>query len=366
MPENDRDSGKFTANFHIDPLERFIRRLPERPYCGHAKWSKVILPKTSAIQFAYIQVNTTKTLTYLVFDLDYEGGAVEHEKAGLPPPTFLVLNRANFHCHSIYELIDSIPVWRATKPTKVLLKHVVRSYTDALRADRCITTQRLIVKNPLAKEDWQVAVYGRPYSLTELAQFTTSNQLTKAHSSPNLRAKPFQEISDPASRNCSLFEFQRRRAYQVVPATSSHASLSAWIEQDLACVNNREMKNHPKKVPLSLTELRSLAKSIAGFCWRKRNEIRQIVRGHDKNSGIMGLPKMQGLSRTEYKREKKRRQRQGALYTAGMKKNATEAKIRAAVAELMETDEGVTVSAIARLANISSRTVRRYSRLWKE
>ncbi|MFA0045102.1 replication initiation protein, partial [Vibrio sp. 10N.261.51.A1] len=61
-------------------------------------------PKTTAIKKKYLQVNQPKLVTYLIFDIDRQGGVLAWCDNDLPTPCWTSKNPENAHAHIAYRL----------------------------------------------------------------------------------------------------------------------------------------------------------------------------------------------------------------------------------------------------------------------
>jgi len=201
----------------FDPLKDFEERLPYTPSCGSSKRIECILPKEEAETFPYVQINCL-SIGYLCFDLDYYGAAMRPQDMDIPGPTLTMIAKDSGHAHLLYELYDPVPR-KHTEATKALLRDVIFGHREMLCADKCITTQKQLVKNPLSPA-WDVLPGHKPFSLSELAE-SIPDELKKKnrHEMPSvrepMRVKPFEETLVSYSRNCSLFDSVRFYAYSM-------------------------------------------------------------------------------------------------------------------------------------------------------
>lgn len=81
-------------------------RLPLKPYCSNNKTASNIRTLKTALGCSHIQFNPTHLLCWLVFDLDFDGRAVQldraayhYEDVGAPAPNIIVINVGNGHAH---------------------------------------------------------------------------------------------------------------------------------------------------------------------------------------------------------------------------------------------------------------------------
>lgn len=337
------------------PLTDFEARLPERPYCSGSKSFAYIRPREEAKKLPYIQVNYPR-LDYLCFDCDYEWSEFQAEEVDIPGPTITAINRDNGHAHLFYQVLDPVPRYHSPA-TKMLLDDVIFVYNLMLRADKCITTQKQLVKNALSPR-WEVLEGYKPFTLSELAEYIPEDLrwVSKAFEKPEetLTVKPFEETLDPGSRNRSLFNSARFYAYSVVSEHGSYESLFSDVLDHIHKLNDGEIpKYFPEKI-LSLNELKRTAKSIAGFTWDKRSRFRSV------DNGAMGFEPIEGLSRTQYEAEVKRRRRLSAERTHDLEREETRKKLGRGVYLCLKRGLELTPGNIGAAGRVSRKTVYRH------
>ena len=108
-------------------LTGFEKTLPRRPYVSEDPrlYGICIRPKRIAIRSAYLQVNPPWRLNFLAFDVDRIGAAFAAYDAGLPPPTYIVLNQKSGHAHFLYQL--EVPVRRDRNSAALLAEEYLRA-----------------------------------------------------------------------------------------------------------------------------------------------------------------------------------------------------------------------------------------------
>lgn len=331
---------------------RLYENLPRRPYCGSGKRIECILPKEKAVEKRYIQINHPLLIRHIVFDLDYEGSAFSWDEQNLPPFTFTVVNRQNAHCHGIYE-IDPVFMGSASEKTIRLLKHVIATYKELMNADRVITSQKLLVKNPF-HPDWEVICNDRVYTLSELYEYISSI--------PTSRRNTGEKISpDPFSRNVTLFNRGRLYAYRIVSECKTDNELYNKVESYLKSINEKDIRKH-FKLPLPYNEIRSITRSITRWVWHRRNNLRRrSTMGRKKcRAGTMGFEKIQGLPSTLHLAEVKRRQSLSGKRTSAMRRGKTLRLLTESYVNLLASYTRVTQTMVRDDTGYSLRTVKYY------
>jgi Replicase family/Primase C terminal 1 (PriCT-1) len=311
---------------------RFQQSQPMRPYCSDdpRHFGVKVRPRSQALGFAYVQPNSPWCTRYLPFDVDREGAAFEAEDAGLPPPTFTVINPRSTHAHVLYELERPIFPGYSGKADSYL-SAVRGGISTMLRADPGY--RGLLVQNP-ASSRWHLLANDCRYSLSEIAESIPAKLLRP-------RTSRVEHPLDVASRNCHLFERVRWRAYGDVQQCGSAGQL---YEEVLNLCH--ELNSYSP--PLAYTELRAIARSITKWTWRNRERL-----AGRRHRGILNLTV--GL-------ELHHRQRLGAEYTHSIRTTNTRTAIEAAKASIILSGGHPTGVAIADACGINRKTVSRHLR----
>lgn len=230
-------------------IQRFSASLGKRPYCSNNGTASLIRSQPQALLYDYVSLNR-KRVTYLAFDLDFKGAAYAHEREGLPPPTLTMVNPDNAHAHLMYELKHPVIVTDAARPGPV-------KYLSDVEARMCYQLcgdanfAGLMIKNPLSNR-WRTIANDCRYDLGQLLEYLPDKKLRK-------KIQP-----SGWGRNCTLFDALRKWAYPRIAAARS-AGFDAW---HAVCVRRCEALN-TFNPPLPASEVRSTAKSIASWTWRK-------------------------------------------------------------------------------------------------
>ena len=95
---------------------------------------------------SYIQPNAPSRIAYIALDVDRQGAAYVAEDAGLPWPTFTVINPKTTHAHLLYELSAPVYSGRSDKADR-FLNAVRGGLTETLGADSAYRGP--LVQNPL-------------------------------------------------------------------------------------------------------------------------------------------------------------------------------------------------------------------------
>lgn len=343
----------------FDPLCDFEERLPRKPYYGTSKKIAGITTKENAKDYPYIQANFP-LLHYLTFDIDKGDAAIRSEEVGLPGPTLTVFDPDTGRGHLMYELLEPIPR-RKSRATNSLLRDVVSGYTGILDADRCITTERILVKNPLCNE-WEVIPGYKPFFLYELMESVPDEvkrnnrrEIPYQHIGPERFEETLERIAgDPKipgkSRNCAVFENARLYSYSIVQEHATEESLYNSVLDYIEGLNQKEIPEHfSHKGKLGTSELRSIAKSISRWTFERRAQY-SVARG------AMQLPAMEGLKKEEHNIELTRRQKLSAERTHNIRREDTKLRIIQGIYLCIKRGYKVNAANMRTLAGVSRRT----------
>ncbi|MEZ9546520.1 MULTISPECIES: replication initiation protein [Vibrio] len=160
-----------------------IETLPHKPYCTDELGVTHIRPKNTAIKKKYLQVNQPELVTYLIFDIDRQGGVLAWYDSDLPTPYWTS------------DIAHSEPIRYAAAIESAMI--------ERLKADRGFAG--LLTKNPLHPH-WQNEFWTEhEYTLDELADYL------------DLKGYPLRgsEVSG-LGRNCELFDSVRQWSYKAI------------------------------------------------------------------------------------------------------------------------------------------------------
>ena len=235
--------------FQLDLIET----LPYKPYCTDELGVTYILPKTTAIKKKYLQVNQPKLVTYLIFDIDRQGAVLAWYDNGLPPPRWSSKTPENAYAHLSYRLKVSVCTsdMAHLEPMKYLAA-IESAMTEKLEADRGFAG--LLTKNPLHGH-WQTEFWTEhEYTLDELADYL------------DLKGHPKKGIeSSGLGRNCELFESASKWAYRAIREYWAPSYKQMWND---SVYDHVEALNAQFKIPLPVSEVKAIAKSIANWTYK--------------------------------------------------------------------------------------------------
>jgi hypothetical protein len=307
--------------------------MPDKPYCSNDLSSGLIVrPKDQALKHKYIQHNPPKQVQAIVIDIDHDQSFNAADENNVQLPSLMVLNPENGHGHAVYLLKNMVTVSAAArmKPQR-WLAGLERAYTRRLSGDMGYTG--LISRNPLLHP---ILDSSRIYDMSELdapLDFTDKAPYRESH------------LEHGTGRNCTMFDLVRVWAYKKVLFYVSETEFYNDVLKKCREINGGF--NHP----LSDSEPRATAKSITKWTWRNRFNF-----GHEKNRGVLMLDMCEEMGT-------KQKQREGALYTAKIKRETSSTKIQAAYELLKSSGKKATQANVAEVTKLSLRTVKNH---WKE
>ncbi len=279
-------------------LENFKNNLPTRALCtDNLQYGLKVRSAEEASTKRYIQHNDKISNRWIVFDCDYPNALEQADFNNLPIPNIAVINRANGHSHLLYELES--PVYtcdNARRKPLAYAANIEHTLTKALKADPCYVG--LICKNPLNRYWLTYQVRSENYTLNEFGEYF------------DIETKPKQGISEISrlGRNCTIFDLLRHWAYtNFVHYTTQDAFFNACFQQ--ASSFNQFIN------PLSLNEIKAIAKSVAKWVWRNfdldisnkkfsslqayRGKLGGLKGGRPKSTTKNGKPwELEGISRS--------------------------------------------------------------------
>lgn len=252
-------------------LKRLVEeRAPHRPWCAESKSGARVRPLRTALQAPYMQLNPPAHAAWIVLDIDRVSGALAWEHGSLPPPTYVAANRENGHAHIGYALASPVCTSDAARVLPLrFLASISQAYTDAAGADAAFRGP--LAKNPL-HEHWRLwePANAPEYELSYLAEF--------------VKLLPLRPRPAGLGRNCDLFDSLRVWAYNAVRKFWAPNGESAWRD---AC-ERRAASLNTFAEPLSPTEVRAIARSVARYTWRHFTPggFRAVQAARGKKGGI--------------------------------------------------------------------------------
>ena len=203
-----------------------------------------------------VQHNARHSIGWLVYDLDSDSAVVDLQDRKCPIPNIIAVNPDNGHAHAFYGLGAPVHDYPgASDKAKRYLAAVDIALTELLGADPGYS--KLISKNPIHDEWLTIVPRADLYDLEELADWLDLRKYTD-------RRRRLPDIG--YGRNCTLFDNLRRWAYRERRSVQGYLSEEMFIE---ACRWRAASINADFTPPLPNSEVRSTAKSVARWVWRK-------------------------------------------------------------------------------------------------
>lgn len=266
-PSEPHSPSAFTSPEDCFTAEDFLKHWgPAFPMAAD-DFSQGLYPCTreKALERTFIEVNTSGKANLLVFDLDQEDALMEaHYMVGnkvIPPFQWVTENPETGHAHVGYVLADGVSTSAASRRApQDYMRDVRAALTARMGADRAYSN--FTTRNPL--KDLRNTRFMRkaPYTLGELRDFLGDlNSVSVTRYSEGM-------ATDHSSRHQTLFDAVRAYAHRT------------WFRYTGGDQKNRE--NHHKlveeyavqmnatqfAVPLPDAEVRSVVRSIIGWCWQ--------------------------------------------------------------------------------------------------
>jgi len=256
--------------------QAFQSLIPDRPYCADKLSDGLkIRERRLALEHRHIQLNGPASFRWMSHDLDRDDAYFAHHDANLPEPNFIAINPENGHGHCAVLLVSPVARHSAARIEPLRFYGAVeRGIARRLAADRYYSG--LITKNPLHPH-WRVEWRrDEPFTLPELADWLFRE---------DMQPDPTIETTLGAGRNVTVFDKLRQIAYREVLTFKRAGPIEAWLAR---CLHVAIALNQQFPRAMRLSEVRSIAKSVAKWTWRHFSERsfseRQSQRGKRGNA----------------------------------------------------------------------------------
>ena len=241
--------------------EHFEELLPRRPYCSNnPRWGTRVRGVASALKYTHLQFNDRRTLRWFVFDVDHPDAAFAWEEALLPAPNIVAGNPENGHAHLFWALARPVHTSVGARASPLAYAaDIERGMCRRLAADPFYRGP--LAKNPRSRR-WRVLWPSpRPYMLEHLDGFLTAG---------DKQLPPSMAEATGLGRNCALFDELRSLAYAEARSFDRSTGESHFHHTilEMAGQLNSGFFASPGG-PLSRTEVRTIARSVAKFSWRE-------------------------------------------------------------------------------------------------
>jgi Replicase family/Primase C terminal 1 (PriCT-1) len=314
----------------------FIEALPDKVRSSSdLEYGCRFRKKDKALEHRYVELPQLYK-KFIALDLDIPGSAYLWDLRGLPPPTYIVINPKNAHCHYLYEL--KTPVYYTEASRRAPQKYFEATdiaLTNLLGADLGFVGH--LVKNPLHPH-WHTICHRVTYDLEDFKEWGI-----------DLRGHKLKQVLRESldGRNTTLFDTLRHWAYVEVRTAPSYADFQQGVDNKAQSFNG--MFIDCKKGVLPIKEVLSTAKSVGAWTWRHKDSI-----GNQKNRGVMELSSDMSLGA---------KQAAGAGYTHELRKQSNKVAIIQAAIALKAVGTPITQESVRIRADVTLSAVRTY---WNE
>ena len=300
-----------TAWEEIPPLVELYQDLPSTLRCSTHKHNTDFRRKTKqqATQNAYVCYNTPKVTSFIVIDLDYDGSMFAYYDNVLPPPQFIIKNPLNGHCQYLYRLKDPVTFFEKSRPEPIAFLNAIEyALTVALGGDLGFTGY--LAKNALNPSHEVYYTGAEPYSLHDLADYL---DLTTPPPST-------ADNDEYYGRNCNIFHAVRKQAYRI-------ASQCDYMQLYSQCLHWCEEQNAKYSPQLPYNELKSISKSIAGYCTSEayRRSLSELQARKGAKGGKNGNSPNGGKAKGKAYEDKREKARQ--MHQQGVNKTQIASKL---------------------------------------
>ena len=326
-------------------LNRVFTEAAHLPRCSDNKTAARVRPREYAIRYPYMQVNRSGFVSWLIFDLDHARPTI-WEDAGLPAPNLIVQNRDSGHSHLFYAITPVCTTENARSRPIAYMKAVYAAFAAQLQADADFHSGP--VAKPPGHAWWRThELHAHVFELGELADYVDLPVERPWGKGPRLA-----DVSH--SRHCILFELLRHYAYSIVNRERERGTFETFTRLLEAYAYN---KNNFARLGLGFREdlpfssIKATVKSVSRWTWSRYAGTGRC------NRGVMTLDK--DLSLPE-------RQRLAAERTHGIRRKATESRIRGACRSLQQQGVAFTQAIVAKVAGVSRQTVATFKHVLEE
>ncbi|NCB43488.1 MAG: hypothetical protein EOM59_12850 [Clostridia bacterium] len=259
----------------IELLSSVIERLPNKPYVladkGAAMVIRSLQSEVKRKDHRYIQHNQPNSLSFMVFDIDTPQAILAHEKADILSPSFYTVDKEKTTAHAVYVLDTPVHRNQHSKQSPQRLFATLESiYGVKLGADSGYSG--LIMKTPWYNGH---SVYMpeetlNTVSLTEMSDYVDFGLYNAEIKASRGREKVITEAYSE-SRNVQVFDIARKKAYKLIRDYWG----VRYQDWEKACFNlvqdawSLVSTYNSKSAPYLISEMKSTAKSIAGYTWEK-------------------------------------------------------------------------------------------------
>lgn len=277
-------------------------------------------------------------------DIDHEDGL---NLLDCPPPTYTTINPASGHQQAGYLL--AVPVARggnARRDIQQLAADVTLNITRQLKGDT--NFRGFISRGPLCPEHLTRVVGGRLWTLSELVR-----DLPPLTTMTRLQAATVSEDAEREGRNQSVFKNLSSVGFSLKNRNVSGQKLRDELEKT-AEMMNQEFLNHPAG-PMSPREVATIVKSIFNFLETK----------YEPSTPRSPRARIQSRDREPLSEAQQQARRElGQLEGAATKREATRAKLRAAVVTLTAQGQPVNAQTLKLVTGLGKTAIYDHVDVW--
>ena len=207
-----------------------------------------------------MQLDSKSYVGTLLFDLDNRGALTELDNIDGPTPNFAVASRDKHTCHVGYVLRKPVHRYEAARPGPLLKASAAERGISRMLAHlgNDLAYGKLVTKTPNHGHWITVPLHPFAYSLDELIE-----NLPAGSTEPSCRST----LLNGLGRNCTVFEELRKFSYRAAVRAKRDNQIFEWFAAQLLDVASGMNRAFP--YPLSYGELRSIARSVAKWSWRR-------------------------------------------------------------------------------------------------
>lgn len=234
----------------------FTSRLPRHGFGSDDldRYGLRLYDSARLIQKSFVQYNAKHSIAWLVYDLDSDTASTDYLDRPWPTPNIVALNPTTGHAHYFYAIRTPVHRYYGASERALRLAAAIDVGMIELLGSDCGFAE-FISKNPLS-DRWRTwTPREEPYELDELKDWIRYDKYRD-------RRRRLPAIG--LGRNSTLFERLRIWAYRArrEPNLSEELFFSNVLKQALII-------NSGFNPPLPNSEVRSTAKSVARWVWRR-------------------------------------------------------------------------------------------------
>lgn len=320
-----------------------IKNLPKTMLCSSslktANPKSYRLEKHIALKNEHIQPNHENMYNFIIIDSDVNSPDA-YLDLPIPPPNMVVINPETGHCQLWYFLANGVSRTPQSKRkcqdyySKILFKLTAIHNGDPAYNGK-------LARNPFSPKHICLYPCLKPYTLNELNRGMGISKSDYDKENPDkseafLLIKEYCRKNSKKSenigmgRNCEIFNILRLKAYKIHYEYGTETDFATDLHFEAQKIN----ENYYSDNPLPADELRSIANSIARYCFKKL---------HNRQSSSLFI-----------ERQRARGARGGEVRSSNYD------GVRKKCFDLYRQDPSIKLAEIAQICGVSERTIRNY------